>query len=108
MDDVIRIIRGSENRADARTNLVDYFTGKTVTVIEGKANARKPASLKGVVPSQLTHPFDAVQADAILELQLHRLTRLSIDEILKETGRSSRDASPSTNPFSPARRSCAA
>ena len=36
VDDVIRIIRGSENRADARTNLVDYFTGKTVSVSEGK------------------------------------------------------------------------
>src|SRR5271167_2024019 len=35
VDDVIRIIRGSENRADARTNLVDYFTGKTVSVSEG-------------------------------------------------------------------------
>src|SRR5271165_6932329 len=86
VDDVIRIIRGSENRADARTNLVDYFSGKTVTVSEGNANtpARKQVSLKGVVPSQLTRPFDTVQADAILELQLHRLTRLSIDEILKE------------------------
>ena len=84
VDDVIRIIRGSENRADARVNLVDYFSGKTVTVSEGNANARKQASLKGVVPSQLTRPFDSVQADAILELQLHRLTRLSIDEILKE------------------------
>src|SRR5208283_2823416 len=86
VDDVIRIIRGSENRAEARTNLVDYFTSKTVTVNEGKANARKQASLKGLVPSQLTRPFDALQADAILELQLHRLTRLSIDEILKELG----------------------
>jgi DNA gyrase subunit A len=84
VDDVIRIIRGSENRAEARTNLVDYFTGKTVTVNEGKASARKPVSLKGVTPSQLTTPFDSLQADAILELQLHRLTRLSIDEILKE------------------------
>src|SRR6516225_5071941 len=84
VDDVIRIIRGSENRAEARTNLVAYFTGKTVTVSEGKANARKQASLKGLVPSQLTSPFDNLQADAILELQLHRLTRLSIDEILKE------------------------
>ena len=56
VDDVIRIIRGSENRAEARTNLVDYFSGKTVTVTEGKANARKQASLKGVVPSQLTRP----------------------------------------------------
>ncbi len=84
VDDVIRIIRGSENRADARTNLVDYFSGKTVSVGEGNANARKPVALRGVVPSQLTRPFDTTQADAILELQLHRLTRLSIDEILKE------------------------
>ncbi len=84
VDDVIRIIRGSENRAEARTNLVDYFTGKTVNVSEGKGTLGKPATLKGVVPTTLTRPFDAVQADAILELQLHRLTRLSIDEILKE------------------------
>ncbi len=83
VDDVIRIIRGSENRGEARTNLVEYFTGKTVSVGDGKG---KTASLKGLVPSQLTKPFDAVQADAILELQLHRLTRLSIDEILKELG----------------------
>ncbi|HKD85108.1 MAG TPA: DNA gyrase subunit A [Terriglobales bacterium] len=84
VDDVIRIIRGSENRGEARTNLVEYFTGKTVNVSEGKSG--KKASLKGVSPSQLTKPFDTVQADAILELQLHRLTRLSIDEILKELG----------------------
>jgi DNA gyrase subunit A len=84
VDDVIRIIRGSENRADARTNLVEYFSGKTVTVSEGPANSRKQATLKGVAPKTLTQPFDATQADAILELQLHRLTRLSIDEILKE------------------------
>ena len=82
VDDVIRIIRGSENRAEARLNLVNYFTGKTVNVAEGKAG--KAAALKGLVPTTLTRPFDAVQADAILELQLHRLTRLSIDEILKE------------------------
>ena len=87
VDDVIRIIRGSENRAEARTNLVDYFTGKTVNVSEGKAG--KPASLKGVC-RRAHEPFDAVQADAILELQLHRLTRLSIDEILKELARGSR------------------
>ncbi len=82
VDDVIRIIRGSENRAEARLNLVNYFTGKTVNVAEGKAG--KAAALKGLAPTTLTRPFDAVQADAILELQLHRLTRLSIDEILKE------------------------
>ena len=86
VDDVIRIIRGSENRADARSNLVEYFSGKTISVTEGKAGAGKPVSLRGVTPATLTRPFDAIQADAILELQLHRLTRLSIDEILKELG----------------------
>src|SRR5271165_2634995 len=86
VDDVIRIIRGSENRIDARSNLVEYFSGKTVSVTEGKVGAGpgKPVSLKGFTPPTLTRPFDTVQADAILELQLHRLTRLSIDEILKE------------------------
>src|SRR5271157_3398711 len=85
VDDVIRIIRGSENRADARANLVEYFSGKTVNVTEGKVGASgKALALKGIVPTTITRPFDAVQADAILELQLHRLTRLSIDEILKE------------------------
>ena len=87
VDDVIRIIRGSENRTEARTSLVEYFSGKTVRVTEGAFKAkllRKEVDLKGVVPSTLTRPFDTTQADAILELQLHRLTRLSIDEILKE------------------------
>ncbi len=40
------------------------------------------------------------QADAILELQLHRLTRLSIDEILKELAEVSRTHYWSTKPFS--------
>ncbi len=86
VDDVIRIIRGSENRAEARLNLVEYFSGKTVNVNEGNvaSGIRKPLALKGFVPTSLTRPFDTIQADAILELQLHRLTRLSIDEILKE------------------------
>ena len=60
VDDVIRIIRGSENRADARDNLVEYFSGKTVSVTEGKVGAGpgKPVSLKGFTPASLTRPFD--------------------------------------------------
>jgi len=42
---------------------------------------RSNIALSGHRPER---PFDAKQADAILELQLHRLTRLSIDEILTE------------------------
>jgi DNA gyrase subunit A len=78
LDNVISIIRGSANRGDARENLVAYFGGKKIDInTTGRAPKLNPEK-----------PFTAKQADAILELQLHRLTRLSIDEIsneLKET-----------------------
>ncbi len=76
LDNVIAIIRGSSNRADARENLVAYFGGKKIDI-----------NTTGRVPTLSPEkPFTAIQADAILELQLHRLTRLSIDEINKELG----------------------
>ncbi|PYV65488.1 MAG: DNA gyrase subunit A, partial [Acidobacteria bacterium] len=74
LDNVIAIIRGSANRADARENLVTYFSGKKIDInTTGRAPKLDPEK-----------PFTTIQADAILELQLHRLTRLSIDEITKE------------------------
>ena len=74
IDSVIAIIRGSSNRADARENLVAYFTGKKIAI----NTTGKPPK---VDPEKA---FSTKQADAILELQLHRLTRLSIDEIVNE------------------------
>jgi len=76
LDNVIAIIRGSANRSDARENLVMYFGGKKIEI---NTTGRAPK-----LPAE--KPFTAIQADAILELQLHRLTRLSIDEINKELG----------------------
>jgi len=76
LDNVIAIIRGSANRADARENLVAYFGGKKIDI---NTTGRAPKL-------DADKPFTAIQADAILELQLHRLTRLSIDEINKELG----------------------
>jgi len=74
LDNVITIIRGSANRGEARDNLVAYFAGKKIDInITGRAPKLDPEK-----------PFTAIQADAILELQLHRLTKLSIDEIVKE------------------------
>jgi DNA gyrase subunit A len=74
LDNVIAIIRGSSNRADARENLVAYFGGKKIDInTTGRAPKLDPEK-----------PFTARQADAILELQLHRLTKLSIDEISNE------------------------
>ncbi|HXP04890.1 MAG TPA: DNA topoisomerase (ATP-hydrolyzing), partial [Stellaceae bacterium] len=80
LDNVIAIIRGSANRGEARDNLVAYFGGKTIEVNVGGKKS-DVAIGRGKRPE---NPFDAKQADAILELQLHRLTRLSIDEILNE------------------------
>ena len=74
LDNVIAIVRGSANRADARENLVLYFGGKKIDInTTGRAPKLDPEK-----------PFTAKQADAILELQLHRLTKLSIDEISNE------------------------
>jgi len=74
LDNVITIIRGSANRADARENLVLYFGGKKIDI---NTTGRAPKL-------DAEKPFTARQADAILELQLHRLTKLSIDELANE------------------------
>jgi DNA gyrase subunit A len=74
LDNVIAIIRGSANRGDARDNLVAYFAGRKIDINTRGAAPKIPPD----------RPFTAKQADAILELQLHRLTRLSIDEITNE------------------------
>src|SRR5881227_2031494 len=74
LDNVIVIIRCSANRADARENLVLYFGGKKIDI---NTTGRSPKL-------DAEKPFTTIQADAILELQLHRLTKLSIDEISKE------------------------
>jgi DNA gyrase subunit A len=74
LDNVITIIRASANRAEARENLVAYFGGKKIDInTTGRAPKQNPEK-----------PFTARQAEAILELQLHRLTKLSIDEISNE------------------------
>ena len=80
VDDMIAIIRSSGNRAEARENLVAYFGGKKIEVnVSGKKSTVERGRKK---ETDIT--FTPTQADAILELQLHRLTRLSIDEIVKE------------------------
>ncbi len=91
IDEVIKIIRGSASRANARENLHDFFENKTVRVLVGG----KETAIRGVKLDAKKYSITAagsgeglglsyIQIDAILELQLHRLTQLSVDEILKE------------------------
>jgi DNA gyrase subunit A len=88
LDNVIKIIRGSSSRADARENLFQFFSGRTITV-RGQALAGVTLDPKkyAIDPATLIEPTLTLsyrQIDAILELQLYRLTQLSIDELLKE------------------------
>jgi DNA gyrase subunit A len=96
LDDVIRIIRGSSGRAEAKENLLKYFTEQEVTITEN-GKQKKVAGVKLDGRKYKVGPLEGeaasrggvigltpVQVDAILELQLHRLTQLSVDEILKE------------------------
>ena len=99
IDDVIRIIRGSSSRANARENLHDFFLNKSVRVIVGgkettikgvKLDPKKYDVLSAVagraevIATGEGFGLSYIQIDAILELQLHRLTQLSVDDILKE------------------------
>jgi DNA gyrase subunit A len=88
LDNVIKIIRQSSSRADARENLFSYFSNKRINL--------RGTELRGVTLDPAKYNVDMTfsttgtlilsyrQVDAILELQLYRLTQLSIDELLKE------------------------
>jgi DNA gyrase subunit A len=88
LDNVIKIIRQSSSRVDARENLFSYFSNKRINL--------RGTELAGITLDPAKYNIDMTfsttgtlilsykQIDAILELQLYRLTQLSIDELLKE------------------------
>jgi DNA gyrase subunit A len=93
LDNVIRTIRQSSSRSDARENLFRYFSGRSInlrgTELAGITldparyavdTTFLPTNAAGVATLILSYK----QIDAILELQLYRLTQLSIDELLNE------------------------
>ena len=97
LDQVIRTIRQSSSRADARENLFAYFSGRTInlrgTEIAGITLDPTKYAIDltgGSISAQLSNNAAGTlilsyrQIDAILELQLYRLTQLSIDELLNE------------------------
>ena len=95
LDNVIKIIRQSTSRADARENLFQYFSGKKISLRGNELAGVKldPAKYGVDMTFSLTATLilSLKQIDAILELQLYRLTQLSIDELLNEL-RAVRDA----------------
>jgi DNA gyrase subunit A len=73
LDTVIKIIRASASRAEARENL--YAWGKGTEIVIQLDRELQRHEERGLTLRQI---------DAILELQLYRLTQLSIDELLSE------------------------
>ena len=73
LDTVIKIIRASASRVEARENL--YAWGKGSEIVIRLDRERLHGEESGLTLRQI---------DAILELQLYRLTQLSIDELMKE------------------------
>jgi DNA gyrase subunit A len=73
LDTVIRLIRASRSRAEARENLYTWGKGKDIVI--NLDRERLPNEERGLTLRQV---------DAILELQLYRLTQLSVGEILNE------------------------
>src|SRR6202044_762601 len=88
LDTVIKIIRQSSSRADARENLFSYFSNKRINLrgTELRGVTLDPTKYNVDMTFSTTGPLilSYKQIDAILELQLYRLTQLSIDELLKE------------------------
>jgi DNA gyrase subunit A len=98
IETVIRIIRSSRSRADARENLYKHFNQGYVKVTIPAPRLGLPPNTQGLWDED-PYNLDAGlyggnkgeryvlsyrQVDAILDLQLHRLTGLSFDEIMKE------------------------
>lgn len=73
LDTVIRIIRASGSRVEARENLYAWGKGTEIVIKLDRELGRHEE--RGLTLRQV---------DAILELQLYRLTQLSVDEILNE------------------------
>src|SRR5271168_1648584 len=74
LDRVIKIIRGSGSRVEARENLRTWSLSQEIVI-----NLDKDTTNLNIAPGMSYR-----QIDAVLELQLYRLTQLSIDELLKE------------------------
>ena len=93
LDSVIKIIRQSASRPEARENLFQFFSGKKITLRGSELAGVQLDPAKYSMDTALL-PLNAAgnatlilsyrQIDAILDLQLYRLTQLSIDELLNE------------------------
>ena len=88
IDDVIALIKGSASPAEAKVGLMGrgWAPGEVTAMLERAGDSdTRPDGLdagSGLIDGQ--YHLSAVQAQAILDLRLHRLTGLEQDKIVKE------------------------
>ena len=88
IDEVIELIKQSPSPADARAALVarTWSPGSVMAMLEraGETDTRPDALTDGFGIVDGRYQLSDVQAQAILDLRLHRLTGLEQDKIIKE------------------------
>jgi len=88
IDEVIALIKGSASPAEAKTALIakSWSPGSVTAMLEkaGATDTRPDLLGEGFGLIDSKYHLSAVQAQAILDLRLHRLTGLEQDKILQE------------------------
>ncbi|MDH3615806.1 MAG: DNA gyrase subunit A [Gammaproteobacteria bacterium] len=88
IDDVIALIKGSASPAEAKVGLMGraWAPGEVTGMLEraGDMDTRPDGLVAGSGLVDGEYNLSAVQAQAILDLRLHRLTGLEQDKIIKE------------------------
>ncbi|MBK1734522.1 DNA gyrase subunit A [Halorhodospira abdelmalekii] len=92
IDEVIALIKASSGPAEAKAELIrrEWRPGVVVEMLErAGASASRPEELSaefGLDAERGTYRLSAAQAQAILDLRLHRLTAMEQDKIVAEYG----------------------
>jgi DNA gyrase subunit A len=86
LDAIIKIVRGANARADAREKLFEWAKGRKFALPAPDFKELSKSGLGDVVIPKSQTGLSLRQIDAILELQLYRLTRLSVGELMAEWG----------------------
>lgn len=90
IDEVIELIKASPNAAEAKEKLIarDWQPGQVTGMLErAGATSCKPEDLEegyGLTDDRAMYRLSPAQAQAILELRLHRLTGLETEKLLDE------------------------
>jgi len=88
IDEVIALIKASPSPAEAKTGLMEraWAPGDVTAMLEraGETDTRPDGFVEGSGLVEGSYRLSAIQAQAILDLRLHRLTGLEQDKIVKE------------------------